>query len=125
MYIVHRGIAMHNAKLITKGNVWGEDIILSSKVLRSKAQARAMNYLEVYFTTRTVLMYLSRIYPKTGMKVRKAAIILSDISLVSLPKYDKNDDVCSKLGTSLDPTRNRSAFQCFTKESYVFFLTKF
>ena len=77
MYIVHRGIAMHNAKLITKGNVWGEDIILSSKVLRSKAQARAMNYLEVYFTTRTVLMYLSRIYPKTGMKVRKAAIMLA------------------------------------------------
>ena len=59
MYIVHRGIAMHNAKLITKGNVWGEDIILSSKVLRSKAQARAMNFLEVYYTTRSVLMYLA------------------------------------------------------------------
>lgn len=77
MYIVHRGIAMHNAKLITKGNVWGEDIILSSKALRSKAQARAMNYLEVYFTTRTVLLYLSRIYPKTGKQVRKAAILLA------------------------------------------------
>ena len=77
MYIVHRGIAMHNAKLITKGNVWGEDIILSSKVLRSKAQARAMNFLEVYYTTRSVLMYLARVYPKTGRKIRREAVLLA------------------------------------------------
>ena len=40
MYIVHRGIALYEARLITRGRVWGEDIILHSPHLRSNSQAR-------------------------------------------------------------------------------------
>ena len=77
LYIVHRGIAIYRAKLITKGRVFGEDMILSSPSLRSNAQAKAMNYLEVYFTSRDELLFISRRYPKTAQAIRRAAVMLA------------------------------------------------
>ena len=77
MYIVHRGIALYQARLITKGNVFGEDIILSSRHLRSTAQARAMNYLETYFTSRPTLLELAERYPTTASKIRRFAVMLA------------------------------------------------
>ena len=47
MYIVQRGIALYNGKVLTKGGTWGDDMILQSEALRLRATARAMNYLEV------------------------------------------------------------------------------
>ena len=34
LYIVHRGIALYRARLVTKGRVWGEDMLLHSDRLR-------------------------------------------------------------------------------------------
>ena len=73
----HRGIAIYRAKLITKGRVFGEDMILSSPILRSNAQAKAMNYLEVYFTTRAELFFIARRYPKTAQAIRRAAVMIA------------------------------------------------
>ena len=77
MYIVHRGIALYQAKIITKGKVWGQDMILSTSHLRSTAQARAMNYLEVLFISRRELLELAARYPSTAAKIRRAAILLA------------------------------------------------
>lgn len=77
LYIVHRGIAIYRAKLITKGRVFGEDMILSSPALRSNAQAKAMNYLEVYFTGRAELLFIARRYPRTAQSIRRAAVFLA------------------------------------------------
>ena len=61
MYIVHRGVAIYRAKLVTKGRVFGEDMILQSPRLRSNAQAKAMNYLEVYYTSRRELLFIAQV----------------------------------------------------------------
>lgn len=77
MYIVHRGLALYQAKVVTKGQVIGSDIILASPQLRSTAQARAMNYLEVFFTSRKVLMRMASRYPDTAKQIRRAAVFLA------------------------------------------------
>jgi hypothetical protein len=77
MYIVHRGVAIYRASVITKGKVFGEDMILSSPHLRSNAQAKAMNYLEVYYTSRRELLHIAHRYPKTYNKIRRAAVMLA------------------------------------------------
>ena len=77
MYIVHRGVALYRAKVVSKGKVFGEDMILSSPRLRSSAQARAMNYLEVYYTTRQELWTVASGFPKTKADIRKAATWLA------------------------------------------------
>ena len=77
MYIVHRGVALYRAKLVTKGRVFGEDMILNSPHLRSNAQAKAMNYLEVYHTSRRELLIVAQRFPKTLAAIRRAAVMLA------------------------------------------------
>jgi len=77
LYIVHRGVALYRAKIITKGRVWGEDTILHSNALKEAACARAMNYLEVYYITRHELMGLAERYPTTYTKIRRFAVFMA------------------------------------------------
>ena len=77
LYIVHSGIALYHARIITKGRIWGEDTILHSNSLREVACARAMNFLEVYYITRDELMALAERFPSTYKKVRRYAIFMA------------------------------------------------
>ena len=43
LYVVQRGVAIYKGKIVTKGQVWGVDIVLHSESLRSAASARALN----------------------------------------------------------------------------------
>jgi len=47
--IVHRGEAVCNFEVLTRGQTWGEDISLSSVKLRRNNSARAIGFLEVRF----------------------------------------------------------------------------
>jgi len=102
MYIVHRGFAMYQAKLATKGKVFGEDMILYSAHLRSNAQARAMNYLEVYYVSRRVLLEIASHYPRTAAAIRRAAILIAlRRELIIIAKFQigatKNDTIGSTM----------------------------
>ena len=44
MFIIQRGVALYQGKVMTKGKVFGEDMILQDESLRSKAAARAMTW---------------------------------------------------------------------------------
>ena len=77
MFIIQRGVALYQGKVLTKGKVFGEDMILQDESLRSKASARAMNYLEANYVSRTELMMLANRYPATKKRIRRAAILLS------------------------------------------------
>jgi len=102
LYIVHRGIAIYRAKLITKGRVFGEDMILSSPQLRSNAQAKAMNYLEVYFTSRAELIYIARRYPRTAQAIRRAAVLLAlRREVISLAKERLGLATSDKIGAAV------------------------
>lgn len=74
MYIVQRGIALYNAKVLTKGKVWGDDVILHTESLRVRATARAMHYLEAYFISRDELVSLAERHPETGRQIRYHAV---------------------------------------------------
>ena len=52
-------------------------MILQDATLRSRASARAMNYLEANYVSRTELIMLSNRYPETKAKIRRAAILMS------------------------------------------------
>lgn len=100
MYIVHRGVAIYQAKLVTKGRVFGEDMILSSPHLRSTAQAKAMNYLEVYYTSRRELLYIASRYPRTAAAIRRAAILIA---------LRREIILMAKLKIGIDPAEKISA----------------
>ena len=101
MYIVHRGVAIYRAKLICKGRVFGEDMILSSPHLRSNATAKAMNYLEVYYTGRRELLYLAQRYPKTLQAIRRAAVMIAlRREIIMLAKVSMGIDPSEKISTA-------------------------
>ena len=77
LFIICRGVALYRGKVLTKGKVFGEDMILFDEKLRSRAAARAMNYVEANYISRTELLMLSNRYPATRKKIRRAAIMLS------------------------------------------------
>lgn len=77
LYVVYRGIALYRVKLLTTGKVWGEDMILSSPKLRSTAQARAMNYLEVYYIGRHELLTIAAGFHTTARRIRRVAVLLA------------------------------------------------
>ena len=47
LYIIHRGIALYDGRVLTAGRAWGTDVILSCEELKKNISARAMNYVEV------------------------------------------------------------------------------
>ena len=75
--IVHRGEAMYNGKVLTRGQTWGEDIILSSVKLRRNNSARACEFLEVMQLSRERLVRIIANHPKDGTKIRSQAIWLA------------------------------------------------
>ena len=65
LYIVHRGAALLQGRILTPGKVWGEDILLSQVGLRRNwVAARAMGFLHVFqahpMCTTRVIMVRSR-----------------------------------------------------------------
>ena len=77
LFIVQRGIMMYRGKILTKGKIWGEDMVLSTDEYRSKAPARAMNYVAAYYITRTELFMLADKYPETRKGIRLFAFKLA------------------------------------------------
>jgi hypothetical protein len=77
LYIVQRGVALYRGRVMTKGKVWGEDLILETVGLRHKATARAMNFLEAYYLSRPELLTLSSRHPETAQAIRVHAIWLA------------------------------------------------
>jgi len=77
MFIMQRGIAMYRGKVRTKGQVWGEDVVLHSEHLRSTASARALNYVAAYYISRAELLMLADRFPKASQLIRRFAIRLA------------------------------------------------
>jgi len=74
LYIIQRGVALYKGRVLTKGKVWGEDMILETLSLRLKATARAMNFLEAYYISREELIALGKRHPETARTIRSHAI---------------------------------------------------
>jgi len=74
LYIVHRGVALLNGKMVTSGKVWGEDAVLESERLQRKFSARAMSYLEVYMINGETLREAAQAFPETDALLRRRIV---------------------------------------------------
>jgi len=70
-------VALYRGKVLTKGMVWGEDMILEAPSLRHKAAARAMSFLEAYYLSRDELLTLGKRHPETARAIRQHVIWLA------------------------------------------------
>ena len=77
LYIVKGGLGMFGGKVVNKGKVFGEDMIMKSMELQNKFCARAMNYLEVLTITREELDDAALEFPVAQNRLRRCAVRLA------------------------------------------------
>ena len=77
LYIVSRGLALFEGRLLAQGRVWGEDVILFSEHLRSKHCARALTFLDVLTIDRDEILEIASAFPITAKSIRQSAIRLA------------------------------------------------
>ena len=77
LFIVRRGVALLCGRLLTRGRVWGEDLLLTSKNLRLNDAARAMSYLEVWACSERDLNIVIAAYPEDYRRIRRRNLWLA------------------------------------------------
>lgn len=77
LFIVRRGVALLGGRLLTRGRVWGEDLLLQSKNLRLNDAARAMSYLEVWACSERDLNIVIAAYPEDYRRIRRRTLWLA------------------------------------------------
>mmetsp|Transcript_76761 Transcript_76761/g.152188 ORF Transcript_76761/g.152188 Transcript_76761/m.152188 type:complete len:457 (+) Transcript_76761:1746-3116(+) len=70
LYILHHGVAVYGGKVLTAGDVWGEDMLLSNEKLQKQTFARALNYVEAYSLERQAILALAEGFPASYMRIR-------------------------------------------------------
>jgi hypothetical protein len=79
LYVLYRGVVILGGEVVTKGNTWGEDIILAemSPGLCRNLNAKALNYVEVYVCTHETLMSALVGFPTSAAHLRRCALRLA------------------------------------------------
>jgi hypothetical protein len=77
LYVIHRGLALYGARVLTAGKIWGDDVILLNTELHSPYQARAMNYLECYTIGRDDIFNVASAYPRSRRQLRRSAMLMA------------------------------------------------
>lgn len=77
LHIVMRGVAGQQGRIVTRGNVWGEDMILEARHLRRVTPVRALTYLDVYALSRRTLFEILEDYPVTRKRIQRAALLMA------------------------------------------------
>lgn len=84
LHIVMRGVAGQQGRIITRGNVWGEDMILEARHLARVRPVRALTYLDVYALSREDLFDILEDYPATKKRIQRAALLMALVRTASL-----------------------------------------
>lgn len=74
LHIVERGIAAKDGRIYTAGNVWGEDMILTSQDLAMTSPARCLTYVDVQSLSKVALESILQSFPDRAKKVRRVAL---------------------------------------------------
>ena len=72
--ILRRGVAARTGNIITQGQHWGEDFIITAKALRDLRQAGALTFVEVITLTRADLDAVLKRFPAAAASVRVSAL---------------------------------------------------
>jgi hypothetical protein len=75
LYILYRGVVLYNGRVLTRGQTWGEDIIVSCVAphLCRAFNARAMNFAEVFIIDWPTLEVAASAFPTTDAHIRRCA----------------------------------------------------
>lgn len=73
LFIVQRGLLALQGRVLSKGKVFGEDVVVQKEALRSTAKARALNYVSAYYISQTELFLLAQGFAATYRIIRRFA----------------------------------------------------
>merc|ERR1711959_712715 len=74
---VRRGLAARGWKVCSNGSVWGEDMVLSSDLLRDCTPTVALTYCEMLALTRPALFEICGSFPTERDMIRRATVRLA------------------------------------------------
>jgi len=74
LFIVRRGVCAHRGRILTCGDIWGEDMLLSNDVLRDKNKARSLSYLSVLRLGIADLFDIVVSFPEAKARLRWAQV---------------------------------------------------
>eukprot|EP00747_Dinoflagellata_sp_TGD_P125764 gnl/TRDRNA2_/TRDRNA2_174203_c7_seq1.p1 gnl/TRDRNA2_/TRDRNA2_174203_c7~~gnl/TRDRNA2_/TRDRNA2_174203_c7_seq1.p1 ORF type:complete len:408 (-),score=47.44 gnl/TRDRNA2_/TRDRNA2_174203_c7_seq1:57-1199(-) len=97
LFIVQRGVAAKNGRVLTLGATWGEDMILNDESLLDRNWARSLGYLEVLTLSRQGLDTCTEKFPHFASRIRWSVIRLTFMrklvrmskQLAAVPGFDK------------------------------------
>jgi len=74
LFIVRRGVAALDGRILVNGDIWGEDMLLSNPYLRELKRARSLSYLETLMLHITDLVDIISLFPEARQKLRWAQV---------------------------------------------------
>ena len=78
MYVLQFGVVVLGGNIKTAPSVWGDDVIVSDRHRRSRANARALSEMvEVLVISRATIMRCAASHPEAMAHIRKCAIKLA------------------------------------------------
>jgi len=77
LHIVHSGSAVYGGRILSKGGVWGDDVIVAASHLRCRHYARATTYLEAFYVTRDAIFECAQAFEETHCRLRRAARLIA------------------------------------------------
>ena len=77
LYVVTRGLVLYGGRVLTRGQSWGDDVILSDQRYFLPYHARAMTYADVMVLDREKLTQVLCLFPESATRLRKKVIRLA------------------------------------------------
>ena len=100
--ILMRGVAAKSGNILTYGQHWGEDIIVSAPALRDMRPASALTYVEVATLSRADLFEVLERFPASHQPIRQAAMrIAMRRAVVILSEYVRARTLKKASGSAL------------------------
>ena len=77
LYVLHRGLVLYGGRVISAGQSWGDDMLISREDLRLTFSALALGYSEVYVLSLVTLLELASPFPLVCKRLRYCAVRLA------------------------------------------------
>lgn len=77
LHIVHKGLAVKEGRVVTKGGVWGADMILANPLYTSPSPARALTYVVLTELAPDDLKEVLKNFPSVQLHIRWATLQLA------------------------------------------------
>lgn len=74
LFILRRGICIRRSRILLKGDIWGEDMVVNNQVLRDEAPVKAISYLEVITLSYVDLVQAVKPFPEVCAQIQKIKV---------------------------------------------------